>query len=98
MPIQEVIRKYVVENFLFGDDTGLQDDDPLREKGIIDSTGVLELISFLESQFSIVIEDLEIIPENLDTIARMSAFVAAKQEGKPVQQWQMAYEEQDRHA
>ncbi len=98
MPIQEVIRKYVVENFLFGDDTGLQDNDPLREKGIIDSTGVLELISFLESQFSIVIEDLEIIPENLDTIARMSAFVAAKQEGKPVRHWEIGYQQEDIHA
>ncbi|NLP11755.1 acyl carrier protein [bacterium] len=98
MPIQEVIRKYIVENFLFGDDVGLQDNDPLREKGIIDSTGVLELISFLESQFSIVVEDLEIIPENLDTIARMSAFVAAKQEGKPVQHWEMGYQKEDIHA
>ncbi|HPI72583.1 MAG TPA: acyl carrier protein [bacterium] len=98
MPIQEAIRKYIVENFLFGDATGLQDDDPLREKGIIDSTGVLELISFLESHFSIVIEDLEIIPENLDTIARMSAFVKAKQEGKPVKHWEMEPQQEDIHA
>ena len=98
MSVQEAIHTYIVENFLFGEGAGLQDSDPLLETGIIDSTGVLELISFLENRFSIVIEDLEIIPENLDTIARMSAFVAAKQEGKPVKHWEMEYQKEDIHA
>ncbi len=97
MSIQEAIHTYIVENFLFGDGAGLQDTDPLREKGIIDSTGVLELISFLEKEFSIVIEDLEIIPENLDTIERMSAFVAAKQDGKAVPHWEMGFQKEDIH-
>ncbi len=67
---------FVVTNFLFGDSTRTpQDDDSLVEGGIIDSTGVMELIEFLESQFAIEVSERDTVPSNLDTIANLTAFV-----------------------
>jgi acyl carrier protein len=80
--IQKQIHEYIVENFLFGDDAALESDDQsFLETGLIDSTGILELIQFLEETFEIEIEDEEMIPENLDSIARVTAFVGSKVEG-----------------
>ena len=76
--VREKVREFVVENFLFGDDNGLEDDTSFLEDGIIDSTGVLELVEFLEDTFSIKVEDDELIPENLDSIANIQAFMAKK--------------------
>ena len=73
------IRDFIVENFLFGDSSnGLQDTDSLLEKGIIDSTGVLELVSHLEETYGIKVEDEELIPENLDSIANVTDFLLRK--------------------
>jgi acyl carrier protein len=69
----------------------LLNSDPLREKGIIDSTGVLELIAFIETNFHIKIEDLEIIPENLDSIQQITKFVEAKSEGRSVEHLELEY-------
>ena len=77
------VRSYIVDNFLFGDDAGLKNDASLLEEGIIDSTGVLELVDYLESAFSISIEDDELIPENLDSIDNIAAFVASKTVAAP---------------
>ena len=79
---REQIRAFIIENFLFGDRNGLQDDDSFREKGIIDSTGILELIAFLEQESGMRIEDDEIIPENLDSVNRIEHFMTMKSEGK----------------
>ena len=76
--ITHTLRQFVDENFLFGTETTFADDDSLLEKGIIDSTGVLELIAFLESTFGITIADEELVPENLDSITHLTRFVAAK--------------------
>lgn len=84
MSEKAVIRQFIIDNFLFGNDDGLQDNDQLRQKGIIDSTGVLELIAFVEKTFAFNIDDREIIPENLDTIERIAHFVQAKQSGGQV--------------
>ncbi len=73
------IREFVIENFLFGDDTGLTDTTSFRDEGIVDSTGVLELVAFLETQFSISVEGSEYVPDNLDSIEKIAAFVARKQ-------------------
>jgi acyl carrier protein len=74
------IRSFVIENFLFGaPDSGLRDSDSLLEKGIIDSTGVLELVAHIEETYAIKVEDEELIPENLDSIANISAFIIRKQ-------------------
>ena len=79
--ITHALRQFVAENFLFGMDATFADDDSLLEQGIIDSTGVLELITFLESHFGIAVDDEELVPENLDSITHLTRFVAAKQSG-----------------
>jgi acyl carrier protein len=70
------IRDFIVENFLFGQDNGeLSQDDSLLEKGIIDSTGVLELVGFLERAYQLDVKDEDLVPENLDTIRRAADYV-----------------------
>jgi acyl carrier protein len=74
----EIIRSYIVENFLFGDDSGLQDDTSFLDEGIMDSTAALELVDFLEKEFSIKVEDEEFTPENLDSINNVINFLQRK--------------------
>jgi len=74
------VRGFVVENFLFGKNEGLQNDTSFLDSGIIDSTGILELVSFLEEEFSITIEDEELVPENLDSINNVIAYMERKME------------------
>ena len=75
------IRAFIIENFLFGNDDGLKDDTSFLEEGIIDSTGVLELVTFLEEDFDITIDDEELIPENLDSINNVTAYLERKING-----------------
>jgi acyl carrier protein len=72
------IRSFIVETFLFDDDKGLSETTPLLEKHIIDSTGVLEIVAFLEQRFGIRVEDNELIPENLNSIRNIANYVAKK--------------------
>jgi len=72
------IRDFVITNFLFGKADGLSDDESLLENGVIDSTGVLELVSFLQERFDIRIEDDEIIPANLDSVDNLVHYVSRK--------------------
>ncbi len=75
------IRAFIEENFLFReDDTGLGDDESLLEAGLIDSTGILELVAFLETEFGIRMADAEIVPENLDSIRSIAGYVARKRD------------------
>ncbi|MPY87930.1 MAG: acyl carrier protein [Luteitalea sp.] len=79
LKLEQELRHFVVENFLFGQDEGqLSNDDSFIETGIIDSTGVLELTGFLETRYGIKVEDDELVPANLDTLNRLSAFVQRK--------------------
>ncbi|MFO0674893.1 MAG: acyl carrier protein [Polyangiaceae bacterium] len=78
MDIRTTIRNFITTNFYVPDPASLADDASLLDKGIVDSTGVLEVISFLEKEFSIQIEETEILPENLDSIAQLTAFVTKK--------------------
>jgi acyl carrier protein len=81
--IHTEVRQFVVDNFLFGQtDKPLDNDQSFLEGGIIDSTGVLELIAFLESRYGISIGDDELLPANLDSISRIAAFVGRKLEEK----------------
>ena len=73
------IRDFVVTNFLFGDAGALQNDTSFLESGTVDSTGMLELIMFLESTYSFKIEPEEMVPENLDSIDRVVQFLANRQ-------------------
>lgn len=72
------IRDFIIENFLFGNDDGLQDDTSFLEEGIIDSTGVLELVTYLEETFDIQVDDEELIPENLDSINNVADYLERK--------------------
>lgn len=72
------IRKFIADRFLFGEDHELKSDTSLLETGIVDSTGVLELIGYLEEHYGIKVEDDELVPENLDTIASICAFLGTK--------------------
>jgi len=73
------IKAFIVSNFLFGKDGGaLADDQSFLESGIVDSTGMLELVTFVEEQYGIKIGDDELVPENLDSLRRISTFVARK--------------------
>ena len=72
------VRNFVVDNFLFGNANGLADDTSFLEAGILDSTGVLEVVAFLEQQFGVRVDDDELTPENLDSIASIGAFVSRK--------------------
>lgn len=72
------VRAFIVENFLFGDSSSLKDDTSFLQEKIIDSTGILEIITFLEEQFSITINDDELLPENLDSLNNIDAFLKRK--------------------
>jgi len=73
------IRAFIFDNFLFdAEDSALQNDTSFLEEGIIDSTGVLELVDWLEEEFSISVGDEELIPENLDSVNLLSAYITKK--------------------
>ena len=77
--IETTIRQFIADNFLFRDDrAALDDDESLLDAGLIDSTGVLELVSFLETQFAIQMADEDIVPANLDSIRAIVSFVMGK--------------------
>ncbi len=77
--IKEKIKIYIIENFLFGStDNPINDEDSFLETGIIDSTGILELIEFIETTYSIAVDDTELIPENLDSLNNLEKFITLK--------------------
>lgn len=78
MEIQRVLWQFITTNFYPGEDFVLTEDTSLLDSGLIDSTGVLELITFLEAEFGITIDDTEVVPENLDSLGRITAFVMGK--------------------
>jgi len=76
--IHQTLRSFIRENFLFGQEDTFANDDSFLSLGIIDSTGVLELVAFLESEYQIAIADEELVPDNLDSIANLTQFINAK--------------------
>jgi len=70
-----LIRVYIVDNFLFGDDNELQEETSFLDSGIIDSTGIIELVSYIEESFDISVDDEDIIPENFDSIRNIAAYI-----------------------
>jgi len=78
MNIKEQVRTFVTTNFYVADPSSLNDTASLLDRGVIDSTGVLEVIFFIEETFGITVEDSEMLPDNLDSIERISNFVARK--------------------
>jgi acyl carrier protein len=77
--VEQELRRFVIDNFPFGAvGEGLSNDDSFLDQGIIDSTGVLELVTFLEETYEIKVEDEELIPDNLDSINRLVKFIERK--------------------
>ena len=77
--LRERIQKFILENYLFTSDrSALGLDDSLLGRGIVDSTGMLEIIMFIEEQLGVTVKDEEMIPENLDSVSRIAAFVESK--------------------
>jgi acyl carrier protein len=78
-PTKTLIRRYVLENFLYTDNEDLlQDDVSFLENGVVDSTGVLELVMFVEETFGIPVKDEEIVPENFDSVNQLARYVEAQ--------------------
>jgi acyl carrier protein len=75
---KQKIRAFVVENFLFGEDKGLTDRTSFLENGIIDSLGILELVEYMDKEFGVAVADEELLPENLDSIDNIVAFLVRK--------------------
>lgn len=80
--LKQDIRTFIVENFLFGKAEGLIDDTSFLDQGVIDSTGVLELVAHLEVTYGVKVKDEELLPENLDSINAVAAYLAKKLPGK----------------
>jgi acyl carrier protein len=78
--IREIIRRFILDNFVYqeGGDPGLRDDASLLDEGVLDSVGVLSVIGFLEEMFQIEVEDHEVVPDNLESVDAMAAFVQRK--------------------
>ncbi len=72
------VKEFIIENFLFGEEEEIELETDFFDKGIIDSTGVIELVSFLEERFNISVEDDELIPENLSSLKRVDSFLEKK--------------------
>jgi acyl carrier protein len=75
---KELIRDFIVDNFLFGNAEKLDTNTPLFEKGIIDSTGVLELLAFIEENFNIQVSDEELVQSNFSSISAIEKFIQSK--------------------
>ena len=77
--LRDRIQKFILENYFFTDDaSSLGVDDSLLGRGIVDSTGMLEIIMFIEEQLGVTVKDEEMVPENLDSVSRIAAFVESK--------------------
>jgi acyl carrier protein len=77
--VEQKVRGFILENFMFSnDESALDNTESLLEKGVIDSTGVMELVAFLEDEYKFSIQDDELVPENLDSVRNIVAFVDSK--------------------
>ena len=74
----EIVKAYIVENFLFGDDSRIGPKTDFLENGILDSTGVLELIGFLEEKFGIQVTDDEVVPDNMHSLEKINNYISRK--------------------
>lgn len=72
------VKDFIIETFLFGNSDGLDNQTSFLEEGVIDSTGVLELVDFIENEFSIQVLDEELVPENLDSINNTASYIERK--------------------
>ena len=81
MSAEKKVKEYILDNFLFTkDQNALANEDSFLNKGIIDSTGIMEVIMFLEEEFGITVDDEEMVPENLDSINNIVGFIDRKRQ------------------
>jgi acyl carrier protein len=79
MEIREQIRRYISENLLFSDDDFPYDDDSsFLKNGVVDSTGVMELVSYVEKEFGIVVQPHEVVPDNFDSVSNLAGYIQRK--------------------
>lgn len=76
--LKRELRTFIVDTFLFGQDSNLTDDTSFLDQGIVDSTGVLELVAHLERTYDIKVKDEELVPDNLDSISAIAGFLGKK--------------------
>lgn len=72
------VKDYIEKNFVYDQETTLKVDESLLDSGLVDSTGILEVVSFIEETFGVSIEDEEMVPDNLDSVTKISSFIARK--------------------
>ena len=80
-PLIQELRQFIVDNFLFGDESerfAFSETDSFQERGIVDSTGILELVCHLEEKYAIDVTDGELVPENLDSLSRIARYIHRK--------------------
>ena len=83
MSIEATLRNYILENYLFTDDNSeLDNNASFLDLGIIDSTGIMEVVLFIEEEYGIEVDDEDLLPENLDTINNLVKFISARQSAK----------------
>lgn len=78
MELAKKVRQFIIDNFLFGQTDGFSDDTSFLESGIVNSTGMLEVIAFIEETYNIQVDDSELLPENLDSVNKLTSFVQGK--------------------
>lgn len=79
---KELVKNFIVDNFLFGDEEKLKDDTDFFRSGIIDSTGIIELVGFIESSFPVKVEDEELVVNNFSSLNSVSAYLDRKLNSK----------------
>lgn len=79
--VEQKLREFIRENFFYGEERALSPETSFLESGIIDSTGMLELVVYLETTYGFEIQDVELVPQNLDSVSNVLRFVARKQVG-----------------
>jgi len=79
MDVKDQIKKYIAENFLFSNNGfTLDDDESFLEAGVVDSLGVVELVSFVEENFNVQVPDDDIVPDNFDSVDNLAAYIARR--------------------
>ncbi len=79
MEIENELKEYIIDNFMFADDDGsLTSDASLFDNGIIDSTGVLDLVSFIEETYEIQVDDTDLVPENFDSLSNIKKYIESR--------------------
>ena len=73
------VRAFIIDNFLFGSDDGsLGEDESFLQAGIIDSTGIMEVVAWIEEDFGVKVSDMDLLPENFDSVNRLAAYIGRR--------------------